>query len=378
MNSDSKSQTDPQFVPGSRLTVPAEKFWQIAQNKLLIDVRSPGEFAEDHIPGAINIPLFENEERAEIGTLYQKSGHDEAVLRGLEIVGPKMRQLVAAVEKAKFDRADANSESVDKEVFVHCWRGGMRSQSFGWLLETAGWNVKVLQGGYKGFRQIARQTIENPHRLIVLSGLTGAGKTVHLQRLIAEGEQVLDLEKLANHRGSAFGGIGQGDQPTTKQFENVLFEQLDSFDSEKRIWVEDEGNRIGRVVVPDLFHKQLRNAPAIFLDVDWTTRVDHLMSEYGDLEHDCLAVAVEKIGKRFGSENVAEALDAINAGDIRGAVELTLSYYDRTYLRAVEKMLRVETVNLPTENLSIDQQIAETIRLASELVSSTPVKSSVV
>jgi len=348
---------------GSITFLEPRKFLWPVQTRLIVDVRSPKEYAEDHIPGAVNIPLFDDDERAEIGTLYKSAGHDEAVLRGLELVGPKMRHFVEAVAMA-----NANHEFESKEVSVHCWRGGMRSRSFAWLLETTGWHVFVLEGGYKAFRSFARQTIEQTRQLIVLSGLTGAGKTVHLEKLKEAGEQIVDLEGLANHRGSAFGGLGQGDQPSTKQFENELCFALESCDPDRRIWVEDEGNRIGRVVVPNEFYEPLRHAPAIFLDVDETTRVDHLMDEYGDLDTDGLARSVQKIAKRFGDANVRETIASIDSGNIRQAVELTLAYYDRTYLKAVSKMPREKTLKLSTAGLSAEQRVSESIRLADELV----------
>ena len=184
-------------------------FWALSREQVVLDVRSPSEFAQGHVPGAINLPLFDDAQRADIGTIYKNSGKDAAVLRGLRHAGLKMADLVV---QAKAIAEGRNS------VLVHCWRGGMRSQSVGWLLRTAGMDPLVLDGGYKAFRQFARATFEVPWNLRVISGLTGAGKTRVLLLLKDVGEQVVDLEGLANHRGSAFGGIGQPNQPSTEQF----------------------------------------------------------------------------------------------------------------------------------------------------------------
>jgi tRNA 2-selenouridine synthase len=239
-----------------------------------LDVRSPSEYRHAHIPGALNLPLFDDEERAEVGTIYKNSGQDSAILRGLKFAGEKM------VDLAIHARQSTNGA---KPVLIHCWRGGMRSQSMGWLLKTAGLEPTVLEGGYKAFRRYARSFFDRPWRMQVVSGFTGAGKTRVLQLLADAGEQVLDLEQLANHRGSAFGGIGQAIQPSTEQFENDLFVGLASFDAERRIWLEDEGNRIGTVVLPNTFYDRMRNSPAVFMDSSAQQRIKNLLVDYGDL-----------------------------------------------------------------------------------------------
>ena len=227
-------------------TVFAEDFYRESLGGVIIDVRSPGEFSAGHIPGATNVPLFSDEERSVVGTLYADSGRDVALEKGLEFVGPKMAGFVREVKQLLADRADSSKTSETKAsrptVWVHCWRGGMRSQSFAWLLDTAGLKVFVLEGGYKAFRKIALRKIGFRYRMVILSGLTGAGKTDFLKMLDAADEQIIDIEGLANHRGSSFGALGLGQQPTTEQFENRLFAALDQLDPQRRIWVEDEGS----------------------------------------------------------------------------------------------------------------------------------------
>ena len=217
------------------------QFLTLAETIPVIDVRSPAEFEKGHIPGAFNIPLFNNEERAIVGTLYKQKGKNEAVLAGLDIVGPKMSSLVSEARKI----------SVNNEVLVHCWRGGMRSGSFCWLLNTVGIKASTLKKGYKAYRNHVLQSFEKPFQIIILGGETGSGKTEILKYIREEGEQVIDLEGIAHHKGSSFGAIGQEPQPRPEQFENDLALQWNKLDPSKRIWLEDESKNIGRVFITD-------------------------------------------------------------------------------------------------------------------------------
>ena len=191
----------------------------------IIDVRSPGEFADGHIPGALNVPLFTNDERALVGTSYKEKGPDKALLLGLDIVGPKMSQIASDGKRYA---------GPGGTVAIHCWRGGKRSGSVGWLLSTAGLDVQLLEGGYKAYRSVVLQFFEKcPIEFIVVGGRTGSRKTAVLHELQRRGEQVVDLEGLANHKGSAFGWINESPQPTTQQFENNLYDLLSSFDPDR-------------------------------------------------------------------------------------------------------------------------------------------------
>ena len=330
-------------------TIEAHEFWQLAQTHTVLDVRSPSEFESGHIPGAINLPLYDDAERAEVGTLYKKSGRDAAVLRGLKLAGPKMSELVVQATKAT---------NGAKEILVHCWRGGMRSQSVGWLLNTAGMQPSVLEGGYKAFRKHANANFEKAWQLQVVSGLTGAGKTRILKMLESAGEQVLDLEGLANHRGSAFGGIGQADQPSTEQFSNDIFAKLDSFDFAKPVWVEDEGHNVGAVVVPTPIYERLRNSPGIIFETTNELRMKNLLEDYGDLESAELEASVERIRKRLGPQNADAAIESIRRGSVEGAIELVLGYYDKFYTKSTLSMPRGEMPTVRIEGLS-DQEIVQ-------------------
>ena len=338
-----------------------QEFLALPQQTAVLDVRSPAEFKKGHIPRAVNLPLFDDEQRAEIGTLYKQKGRDKAVLRGLEIVGPKMADFVRQAQRiTKAIRtplpSNHNADNQPPPVIgVHCWRGGMRSGSFAWLLQQAGFEAVVLEGGYKAYRNHIHQALERSVHLIVISGLTGAGKTKYLHRLRDQGQQVIDLEGLANHRGSAFGAIGLGDQPSTEQFENDLYHAASELDLDRPIWVEDEGNRIGGVVVPESFHVQLRNAPAVFINVSMQRRVDHLIEVYGELPREQLADSVERIKKRLGGQHVTEAIDALERGDLKTTTEIVLKYYDKTYSKAAESMPRALTHQVPIDDLDDDE-----------------------
>ena len=315
-------------------------------NHAVIDVRSPAEFQRGHIPSAINVPLFDDQERARIGTLYKDQGRDEAVLTGLEIVGPKMRWLVEETQRA----------AANRDILVHCWRGGMRSASVGWLLEQAGMAPKVLNGGYKAFRRQAHAAFDADWTMLILSGMTGAGKTPLLYEIAALGEQLVDLEGLAHHRGSSFGGIGLPDQPTCEQFENNLFLRLRELDSELPIWLEDESASIGKVRVPDAFWGRMRQSPAIFIDVDRGRRAKNLVVEYGKLDQQLLIEATQRLEKKLGGLRTQEAIALLEQNDMEAVALRLLEYYDKTYRHAADKRPRDE-VHLLSGKLTAERII---------------------
>lgn len=318
-----------------RLVTP-ETFLHQAENSPVFDARSPAEYRQAHIPGAHSLPLFNDAERHEIGILYKNEGREAAVLRGLEIVGPRLTDYVARVKEITDSR----------QILVHCWRGGMRSASLAWLLETVGYRVAVLKGGYKAYRRQVQATLSQPWPLLVLSGMTGSGKTELLQMLRRRGEQVLDLEGLAGHRGSAFGAIDGLAQPSTEQFENDICTRLQACTTERPIWVEDESRRIGRAVINENFFRQMRTAPVIVIDVPRQRRVERLCADYGSESPAKLAAAVTNISKRLGGEKARKTLQAIADGDLAGAAHAILDYYDKTYLFGQSKRDAQRTFNL--------------------------------
>ncbi len=318
--------------------LPIEAFLEATAQVPIIDVRSPGEFARGHIPGAHSVPLFSDDERAVVGTLYKQQGRDPAMLEGLRIVGPKLAPIVE----------QARSISPEGRIAVHCWRGGERSGSVAWLLDKAGFGeVLVLKRGYKAFRHYVLGTFRTPYRLQVLGGYTGTGKTETLQHLKALGEQVVDLEGLAHHKGSSYGALGEAPQPTTEHFENLVWSALRHCDRERPIWVEDESLMIGRTRIPDDLFAQMRAATLFFADMPIEERADRLVVDYGRFPKDQLAEATKRIERRLGPQHCKAALEALEAGDLRTVALITLRYYDKAYLRGVEGRSPDRVVRVP-------------------------------
>jgi tRNA 2-selenouridine synthase len=294
---------------------------------ILLDTRSPGEFAAGHIPGAISFPLFTDDERAQVGTGYKQVGPEAAIELGLELIGPKM---VGFVRQAK-------QLAPNRHVRLHCWRGGMRSSSMAWLLETAGLRVDLLEGGYKAFRRWCRTALAMPKPIVTLGGMTGTGKTNLLYELAAKGEQILDLEGIASHRGSSYGALGLPPQPTQEQFDNDLAIAWNALAPDRRIWIEAESRRIGLCRMPDELFLPMQAAPVIQVERSIAERVAILEAVYGDLDPAALIEATERITKRLGGQQAKLAIDSIQAGDLKPAITIALDYYDKTYLYDLQR-----------------------------------------
>jgi tRNA 2-selenouridine synthase len=320
-------------------TLKADEFITQMKGNTVLDIRTPAEFGDGHLPGAVSFPLFSNEERVVVGTLYKQKGRDQAVQKGVELVGPKLGSFVLQAGK------------YNGPLYLYCWRGGMRSKSMAWLLETAGREVILLEGGYKAYRTHVRGLISNGLRLIMLSGPTGSGKTEILHKLSSMGHQVLDLEGLANHRGSSFGGIGQPPQPGTEQFTNLIFEKITGFDLSRPIWVEGESQNIGRVFILDELFSQMNCCPTIRIDPPKSERIERLVRDYACFPEELLQQSIEKISKRLGGKDTKDTLDALHAGDHRKVVDITLAYYDKTYDFS---MARRETQMVPFKPTSFE------------------------
>ena len=292
----------------------------------ILDIRSPGEYENGHIPGSHSFPLFSNEERAEIGTIYKQIGQKEAILRGFEITGPKM---AGFIRKANEFKAES--------FRLYCWRGGMRSESMSWLLRQYGFNTSVLEGGYKAYRNHVLDFFKQPLKICVISGNTGSSKTALVKALEAKGEQVIDLEGLANHQGSSFGKYKQGYKPDTEQFQNKLFDHCHAFDLGQIIWVEDEGKRVGKVSIVDGLFEQMQKSPHVEIHMDLEDRLNHLVSEYGKLSKDQLIEATVAIRKKLGYDQADLAVNHIENGQLRDAAAIILSYYDKRYEQSIAK-----------------------------------------
>lgn len=302
-----------------------EEFLRQSKDHLTLDVRSEGEFNYGHILHATNLPLFNNEERKVVGTSYKQHGKNEAVLLGLDIVGQKMSGFVRYVQPLV----------KENKVFVHCWRGGMRSGSMAWLLNLFGYDVYVLKGGYKAYRHYVLDGLAKKYKYVVIGGRTGSGKTKVLAKLKQLGEQVVDLEKLANHKGSAFGALGQQKQPSTEHFENLLAEELRQYDASRRVWLEDESKTIGKVFLDLNFWNYLRLSPLFVIELPVPVRVESLAMEYGGFSAEELKGSFDNIVRRLGNEQWKNATAAIDEGNIKQAVEIALRYYDKAYDKGI-------------------------------------------
>lgn len=304
-----------------------KEFLEMGKTLPMVDVRTAAEFDNGHIPGAQNLPVFSNQERVVVGTKYKRAGKDSAVLLGLELVGPKLAWFVRQAKKI----------APDKKILIHCWRGGMRSGSMAWLFETAGFTVYLLEGGYKAYRTYNRNRFADKSEIIILGGMTGSGKTEVLHEMMEMGHQVLDLEGVANHKGSVFGALGQANQPTSENFENELAQIWSKFDFFRPIWIEDESNSVGAVWINDVLFLRMRNADVISMDISKEERIKRLVKEYACFDIAVLKELVLKIEKRLGGLNVNNAFESLDNGDFHTVADITLTYYDKAYLHGQQK-----------------------------------------
>ena len=313
-------------------TLSLPDFIHASKDALVIDVRTPAEFEQGHMIGATSLPLFTNDERVLVGTCYKQQGRQPAILLGFELIGGRWANYIRDVESLL-----AITQNDRKKVFVHCWRGGMRSSAMAWALNMYGFDVYVLKGGYKTYRRYCVDTFETRYPIIILSGKTGCAKTATLLEMKKLGEQVIDLEGLVHHQGSSFGSKGNDYQPSQEQFENTLAHELRQLDTTKRIWFENESIVIGRREVPRGIFEQMRKAQIIDLQLPVEERVDFLNDDYGVLDKEFLKESVLKITKRLGPNETKLSLQAIDENRMKDFIRQVLVYYDKTYQRSQEK-----------------------------------------
>ncbi|HZH36356.1 MAG TPA: tRNA 2-selenouridine(34) synthase MnmH [Flavisolibacter sp.] len=371
-----------------------EEFMRESKGALLLDVRSPGEFRHAHIPGAVSLPLFTDAERAVVGTEYKQVGRQAAIKTGLDYFGPKMRKMVEEVEELvrswQYSVSNTEPPAADcqlptaNSVFVYCWRGGMRSSAVSWLLNLYGFDVTLLTGGYKAFRNYVLQSFEQQYPFKILSGYTGSGKTELLQQLKADGEKIICLETIASHKGSAFGNINMPPQPTQEMFENLLSHELRAISGEpveataglqtpnpkhqtSSIWLEDESQRIGLVNIPNALWNTMRNAPLYFLDIPFEERLKHITEEYSRCEKDRLRHAVERIKKRLGGLETKNALQYLDEGNYTECFRILLHYYDKLYRKALHNR---ENLSALLTNIRCDTVTVQNASLVSQPINS--------
>lgn len=329
------------------------EFLDLAQKHPVLDVRSPGEYAHAHIPGAHSLPLFTDEERKVVGTAYKQQSKQVAVKIGLKYFGVKMVEMVETVEKLikelrppTKDNISTTHEFQSPTVLVHCWRGGMRSAGVAWLLDLYGFKVYTLAGGYKGYRNWVLEQFEKEYPIHIMGGYTGSGKTEVLKALDKRGYTVIDLEGIAHHKGSAFGAMGLPAQPSQEHFENTLAGELfrgqekslseESMDFQKTIWLEDESQRIGAVNIPAVLFKQMRKKKVYFLEIPFESRLGYINLHYGKFAKAELVNAVIRIKKRLGGLETKTAMNFLLEDDTKEAFGILLQYYDKLYGKNLE------------------------------------------
>ncbi|HWQ60799.1 MAG TPA: tRNA 2-selenouridine(34) synthase MnmH [Negativicutes bacterium] len=298
-------------------------------NPIFIDMRSPSEFANGAIPGAVNLPLLDDAERGVVGTIYKLTGPDAAKQQGLALVSAKLPDLVGSIRE-RFESG--------RTVVVYCWRGGMRSKSVVGILEIMGIPAYQLSGGYKGYRRYVLDTLETfevKPPVFTLCGSTGVGKTTLLKLLAERGAPVIDLENLANHRGSVFGSVGLGKPATAQNFDAQLLQELNCLNDAPYILVECESKRIGSVYIPEALFAAMNRGPKILAHADVETRVTRLIDEYVDLYNHRqgeIRASILALNKRLGGARTQSLTAAFDAGELREVVRTLLTeYYDPLY-----------------------------------------------
>lgn len=311
-----------------------DEFILLSKQYPIFDVRSEGEYLHAHIPGAYSLPLFNNDERKIVGTAYKQESKQKAIKIGLKYFGVKMVKMVEAVEKI-------TEETATKTVLVHCWRGGMRSAGVAWLLDLYGYKVYTLVGGYKTYRNWVLNQFDVNYPIQIIGGYTGSGKTDVLKELSTRGEQIIDLEGLAHHKGSSFGALGQPPQPSQEMFENLLAKELSVkaplLESSKLLWLEDESQRIGEVNIPTIFFKQMRAKKVFFLDIPFDERLKYILQGYGKFTKEHLVNAIIRIKKRLGGLETKTAINCLIEDDTIGCFAILLKYYDKGYEAGSQK-----------------------------------------
>ncbi|MBK8519363.1 MAG: tRNA 2-selenouridine(34) synthase MnmH [Chitinophagaceae bacterium] len=356
-------------MPVQKISI--EEFLSLAKQYPVLDVRSPGEYTHAHIPTAHSLPLFTDEERKQVGTAYKQQSREAAIKIGLDYFGVKMRKMVEEVESLVQShesgvRKDPDSGLPTPNSFlVHCWRGGMRSAAVAWLLDLYGFKVYLLVGGYKAYRKWVLEQFEKDYNFNIIGGYTGSGKTLLVHELIKENKAVIDLEGLANHKGSAFGSIENMPQPTQEMFENMLGEKLHETSNDIQkitgssspilsvvegrglggcIFLEDESQRIGNLQIPMPLWYTMRKAPVFFMDIPFEERLNYITEEYGKQRKDYLKEAILRIQKRLGGLETKNALNFLEQNDYKECFRILLTYYDKWYHKGLYNRENISTL----------------------------------
>ncbi|MCH6234647.1 tRNA 2-selenouridine(34) synthase MnmH [Cognataquiflexum rubidum] len=335
------------------ILIELEQFLELRGSIPILDARSEGEFEQGHIPGTTNVPILNNEERKIVGTIYKQQGNQEAIIKGFELVGPRFHAIIQ----------DALRLFPDKKIMTYCWRGGMRSEIMSWLLSMAGFEILRLKGGYKTYRTLTYETVRAKRDYIVLGGKTGVGKTVLLYELHKNRESVIDLEDLAKHKGSSFGGIGLPPQPSIEHFENLLAEELFKIPLSEKIWIENESQRIGKVNLADELYANILASPLIEITKSESERINHITQEYAYLPTEDLLESVKRLQKKLGGKRTAEALEDILQQRHDSWIANMLVYYDKTYGYELANNKRAQTFHLDLSNKGIEESLQQLLAI---------------
>lgn len=332
-----------------------EDFLELTKTHLVLDVRSPSEYAHAHIPNAHSLPLFSDEERKVVGTAYKQMSRENAIKFGLDYFGPNMRKMVEKVES--LSKVSNNEPHTSKKILVHCWRGGMRSGAVSWLLDLYGFQVFTLEGGYKAYRNWILQQFEKTYNFKIIGGFTGSGKTPLLYGLQQNNQAIIDLEGLANHKGSALGGIGQAPQPSQEMFENLLGMALSKYDAQTPIFLEDESQRIGDKQIPMAIWHNMRKSLVYFMDIPFEERLNYLTKEYGKQSKSELVTAIMRIQKRLGGLETKNAINYLLENDFKESFRILLKYYDKWYEKGLYNRENAQELIQKIEIQIVDNEI---------------------
>ena len=337
----------------------------LARFDMLIDVRSPAEFAEDHVPGAVSLPALSNEERAEVGTIYVQDSRFRARRIGAAMIA---RNVARHLETALADKDGAF------QPLVYCWRGGQRSGAMATILSQVGWRTAVLEGGYRTYRRHVSARLydaELPHRVVLLEGATGTGKTELLGLAAERGVQILDLEGLAAHRGSLFGGVPGVPQPSQKMFESRLLSALERLDPARPVLVEAESSKIGERMIPPALWRLMETAPRIEVSAPAEARARYLVQAYREIAEDraALEAVLVRVPDRPGRKRLAEWRALADAGRYEAlAADLIELHYDPAYRRSGREDERPRLASLAMPGLAPGDLAAAADRIADLLI----------
>jgi tRNA 2-selenouridine synthase len=321
---------------------------------VVFDARSPAEYADGHIPGSINLPLLDNDQRALVGTCYKSKGRQQAIDLGFQLASPFFLDKII----------QARQSTPCTKTLVYCARGGLRSEIITWLLVKGGFDAQQLQGGYKQWRQFCLEQFALPRSWFVISGMTGVGKTEILTALKDSNESVIDLEGLAQHKGSAFGGIGQPDQMRQEQFENYLAIELASIKENKRCWLEDESRFIGKLRIPDELYRAKVSGKRVVIERSFGDRLKRVLEEYGILPKEDLTNKTQQLTKRLGFDQVKLATEHLANNEMEQWATIMLAYYDKQYLYGFDLHKETCIGHVHADGLKLKQIIHLTIEKA--------------